>query len=203
MFLYRSVRSVHFARVLVGFVYSSIRRRPRLQVHVARVYFQQPIATQIALQAVPYIFLSGKAKSQPAAWSRAGVVAPFSHVAIAAVVASVTSAVCSVVCSASVACLGCRAFSSSFCWPRGMFDCDESSLSSSSTASTELKPSLTSRSTVFAVILCAVAHSRSSSSATTSVSVIFGKSHWARGTYHAIFLSLRTISASTSSTSQK
>ena len=30
MFLYRSVRSVHFARVLAGFVYSSIRRRSRL-----------------------------------------------------------------------------------------------------------------------------------------------------------------------------
>ena len=92
----------------------------------------------------------------PAAWSRAGAVAPSSHVAIAAVVVSVTSAVC----SASVACVGCRAFSRSFCWPRGIFDCDKSSLSSSSTASIELKPSLTSRSTVFAVILCAVAHSR-------------------------------------------
>ena len=73
--------------------------------------------------------------------------------------------------------------------PRCIFDCDKSSLSSSSKASIELKPSLTRRSTVLAVILCAVAH---------SVSVIFGKSYWARGTYHAIFLSLRTISSSTS-----
>ena len=30
MFLYRSVQSVHFLRVLIGFLYSSIRRRSRL-----------------------------------------------------------------------------------------------------------------------------------------------------------------------------
>ena len=63
---------------------------------------------------------------------------------------------------------------------RAVFLTDKSSLSSSSTASIELKPSLASRSMVFAVFLCAVAHSRSSPSATTSVSVIFGKSYWAR-----------------------
>ena len=57
MILYRSVRSVPFARVLVGFVYSVTTTLPPAKSHcqmlVARVYFQQPIATQIELKAVP------------------------------------------------------------------------------------------------------------------------------------------------------
>lgn len=64
------------------------------------------------------------------------------------------------------------AFSRSFCCPRGILYWGRSSLSSSATASVELKPSLTRKSTFLDVTFCAMAHSSSVASASTSGSVI-------------------------------
>ena len=67
MFLCRSVRSVHFARVLVGFVYSSIRRRSRLPGRIVKCtwrVFTSSNVDSITSSALT-TSVSGKAKSLP------------------------------------------------------------------------------------------------------------------------------------------